>query len=284
MTAAFPRHDAREFDAITRIRSTLGEGAAMLYSQEFFELVRAHLIRRRGYVVRPLYSSSEEAVKSEVSTFFKCPERPRLGNTNNGAATTSSWWDGPNVRIDLDRLRRACAPDFARWLPRVRGGYFVRARLLSTYAGRRAHGGLMQTPSSRGPHLRLQYLAGLGLNLRKRCHLQNLLAHRRMPEGVFVGSNGVKACSGRRCRPAGAVIGNPVPRGLTRVDSAAAPHQRWRDGAMRVTRLSASRRRLTLIARLSCLSVRSSCAIRRVLPRRASPRVNRTGPGTGMCG
>jgi spermidine synthase len=191
-----------KFDAITSDPlDPWVKGAAMLYSQEFFELVRNHL--NPGGVATlfvQLYSSSEEAVKSEVSTFFKVfPNGLVFGNTNNGAGYDLVLvGQAEPFRIDLDRFEaRLRTPEFAPVAASLyEAGYLSGLDLLSTYAGQASDmGGWMQDAViTRDLNLRLQYLAGLGLNLRQGDVIyQNLLAHRRMPEGVFVGSDGVKA-------------------------------------------------------------------------------------------
>ena len=62
------------------------KGAAALYTKEFFELAKRHL--KPGGVVTQfvqLYESSEEAVKSEVATFFEVvPNATVWANTVNG--------------------------------------------------------------------------------------------------------------------------------------------------------------------------------------------------------
>ena len=191
-----------KFDAITSDPlDPWVKGAAMLYSQEFFELVREHL--NPGGVATlfvQLYSSSEEAVKSEVSTFFKVfPNGLVFGNTNNGAGYDLVLvGQAEPFRIDLDRFEtRLRLPEFAPVAASLyEAGYESGLDLLSTYAGQpRDMGGWMQDAViTRDLNLRLQYLAGLGLNLRQGDAIyRNLLAYRQMPDGVFVGSPGMKA-------------------------------------------------------------------------------------------
>jgi spermidine synthase len=191
-----------KFDAITSDPlDPWVKGAAMLYSQEFFELVRDHL--NPGGVATlfvQLYSSSEAAVKSEVSTFFQVfPNGLVFGNTNNGAGYDLVLvGQAEPFRIDLDRFEtRLRLPEFAPVAESLyEAGYASGLDLLSTYAGQaRDMGGWMQDAViTRDLNLRLQYLAGLGLNLREGDAIyRNLLAHRQMPDGVFVGSDGMKA-------------------------------------------------------------------------------------------
>ncbi|HEY7473466.1 MAG TPA: fused MFS/spermidine synthase, partial [Vicinamibacterales bacterium] len=76
-----------KFDAITSDPlDPWVKGAANLYTQEFFEVAKAHL--NPGGVVTlfvQLYESNTAAVKSEIGTFFKAfPNGIVWGNTNNG--------------------------------------------------------------------------------------------------------------------------------------------------------------------------------------------------------
>jgi spermidine synthase len=76
-----------KFDAVTSDPlDPWVKGAAMLYTKEFFEAVKAHL--NPGVVVTlfvQLYESNTEAVKSEIGTFFQAfPNGVVWGNTYNG--------------------------------------------------------------------------------------------------------------------------------------------------------------------------------------------------------
>ena len=77
-----------KFDAITSDPfDPWVKGAAMLYTKEFFEMVKSHL--NPGGVVTlfvQLYESNTAAVKSEIATFLEVfPNGVVWGNTNNGA-------------------------------------------------------------------------------------------------------------------------------------------------------------------------------------------------------
>ena len=77
-----------KFDAITSDPlDPWVKGAAMLYTKEYFETVKAHL-NPGGAVTLfvQLYESNTAAVKSEIATFFEVfPGGVVWGNTNNGA-------------------------------------------------------------------------------------------------------------------------------------------------------------------------------------------------------
>ena len=77
-----------KFDAITSDPlDPWVKGAAMLYTREFFELVKKHL-NPGGAVTLfvQLYESNTDAVKSEIGTFMEAfPNGVVWGNTNNGA-------------------------------------------------------------------------------------------------------------------------------------------------------------------------------------------------------
>jgi spermidine synthase len=185
------------FDAITSDPlDPWVKGAATLYTKEFFEAARAHL--NPGGVVTlfvQLYDSSPEAVKSEIATFFQVfPEGIIAGNTFRGVGydTVLLGQAGP-TRIDLDGVEaRLQRPDFA---PVVRSlkeiGLASVVDLFGTYAGRAADlSEWMKTASiNRDADLRLQYLAGLGLNMNESDEVYaEILKYRRFPEELFTGS------------------------------------------------------------------------------------------------
>ena len=96
-----------KFDAITSDPlDPWVKGAAMLYTREFFELVKQHL-NPGGAVTLfvQLYESNTEAVKSEIATFFEAfPNGVVWGNTNNGAGYDSVLLG--QVEPTQDRRRR----------------------------------------------------------------------------------------------------------------------------------------------------------------------------------
>jgi len=84
------------------------KGAAMLYTREFFEVVKRHL--NPGGVVTlfvQLYESNEDAVKSEIATFFEAfPNGVVWGNTNNGQGyDLVLLGQAQPTRIDVERIQ-----------------------------------------------------------------------------------------------------------------------------------------------------------------------------------
>jgi spermidine synthase len=190
------------FDAITSDPlDPWVKGAAMLYSLEFFDLVKRRL--NPGGVVTlfvQLYSSSEEAVKSEVATFFEAfPKGVVFGNTFNGAGYDLVLvGQAEPAPIDIDRLEaRLGQPEYAPVALSLREiGFTSGVGLLSTYAGEAGDlaGWMKDAAINRDMNLRLQYLAGLGVNLRQGDMIyRNMLAYRRAPTDLFVGSESLKA-------------------------------------------------------------------------------------------
>ncbi|RPJ76489.1 MAG: SAM-dependent methyltransferase, partial [Acidobacteria bacterium] len=190
------------FDAITSDPlDPWVKGAAMLYSREFFELVKRRL--NPGGVVTlfvQLYESSEQAVKSEIATFFEAfPNGAIFANTLEGAGYDLVLVGQVEpLRIDLDaieaRLRRPEYATLARSLSEI--GFRSSIDLFATYGGRPRDMApwLQDAQITRDLDLRLQYLAGLGLNLRAAGSIyEGMLVHRRFPSDMFVGSEAARA-------------------------------------------------------------------------------------------
>jgi spermidine synthase len=191
-----------KFDAVTSDPlDPWVKGAAMLYSKEFFDLVKQHL--NPGGVVTlfvQLYWSNEEAVKSELATFFQAfPNGVVWGNTYQGGGYDLVLLGQvePTV-INLDdiqaRLRR---PEYATLATSLREiGVQSTVDLFSTYAGRASELGpwLKDAAITHDSNLRLQYLAGMGVNLNIGPSIYNgLLAYRQQPDTLFTGSDEMKS-------------------------------------------------------------------------------------------
>jgi spermidine synthase len=186
-----------KFDAITSDPlDPWVKGAATLYTKEFFEAARDHL--NPGGVVTlfvQLYDSSPASIKSEIATFFEVFRGGIIaGNTFHGVGydTVLLGQAGPS-RIDLDaiesRLRRPDYAPVAASLGEI--GIASTVDLFATYAGRAAD----LTPWTRDASinrdgdLRLQYLAGLGLNMNESDAVYaEILKYRRFPQELFTGS------------------------------------------------------------------------------------------------
>jgi len=184
------------FDAITSDPlDPWVKGAATLYTREFFETVKDHLAP--GGVVTlfvQLYESNLDAVKSEVATFFEAfPDGIIAGNTFRGVGYDMVLLGqaGP-PRIDLGVIdARIHRPEYAavmRSLEEV--GVRSTVDLFATYAGRAVDlkPWLADAAINRDSNLRLQYLAGLGLNLTDSDRIYGeILKYRRFPEDLFTG-------------------------------------------------------------------------------------------------
>ena len=172
----------------------------MLYTREFFEDVKAHL--NPGGVVTlfvQLYESNTEAVKSEIGTFFEAfPNGMVFGNTNNGVGYDLVLFGQVEpTKIDLDMIEaRLKQPEYAKVAQSLREiGFNSAVDLFSTYAGSASDlkPWLKDAPINRDRNLRLQYLAGLGLNLYQSGPIYaEMLRYRTLPQNLFVGSDALK--------------------------------------------------------------------------------------------
>jgi spermidine synthase len=187
----------QKFDAVTSDPfDPWVRGAATLYTREFFELVKKHL--NPGGVVTlfvQLYESSPATVKSELATFFEAfPNGVVWGNTENGRGYDLVLLGEMDPRpIDLDAIdARLADPRYrvvAQSLSEI--GIYSAEDLFSTYAGNGPglKPWLADAQVNRDRNLRLQYLAGLGLNEYRQADIYDeMLRYRRFPDGLFIGS------------------------------------------------------------------------------------------------
>jgi spermidine synthase len=187
------------FDAITSDPlDPWVKGAANLYTLEFWELVRQRL--NPGGVVTvfvQLYEAGIEAVKSEIATFLEAfPYGTIWANTING--------QGYDLVL-MGRLEPTPI-DVAAWDERLRQPEYGPIReslsevginsaldLLATYSGRVNELGpwLEDAQINRDRNLRLQYLAGLGINRYEQDLIyRQMLSYITYPEELFVGPEG----------------------------------------------------------------------------------------------
>jgi spermidine synthase len=172
------------------------KGAATLYTQEFFEIVKQHL--NPGGVVTlfvQLYESNEAAVKSEIATFFAAfPNGMVFGNTQQGKGYDLVLLGQVEpTKIDIDEMEaRLASPQYAQVAQSLREvGFNSAVDLFSTYAGnaKDLEPWLKDAQINHDRNLRLQYLAGMGLNLYQSDRIYaDMLPYSRYPEGMFTGS------------------------------------------------------------------------------------------------
>jgi len=185
------------FDAITSDPlDPWVKGAANLYTREFWELVKERL--NPGGVVTvfvQLYEAGTEAVKSEIATFLEAfPDGTIWANTLNGRGYDLVLMGQLEpTRIDVEvleeRLRRPGYEGVRTSLAEV--GIGSALALLATYAGggRNLVPWLEEAEINRDRNLRLQYLAGLGINRYEQDVIyREMQSYLVFPEELFVGT------------------------------------------------------------------------------------------------
>jgi spermidine synthase len=143
-----------------------------------------------------LYESNPAAVKSEIATFLEAfPNGVVWGNTQNGAGYDLVLMGTVDpIKIDVDRIDQTIkSPEYARVAHSLSEiGMFSATDLFSTYAGKRPDldPWMADANINRDRNLRLQYLAGLGLNLYQSdvIYADMLKYATRYPEELFSGS------------------------------------------------------------------------------------------------
>ena len=173
------------------------KGAATLYTKEYFELCKAHL-KPGGLVTQwvPLYESNLPVVRSELATFFEVfPNGTIWSNDENGEGyDVVLLGSAEPLKIDLQQVQdRLAHDDYHAVLQSLREvGFRSSYSLFSTYAGLASDlkPWLQNAQINSDRNLRLQYLAGLGLNFNEQDLIfSDLLLYRRFPEELFTGSN-----------------------------------------------------------------------------------------------
>jgi spermidine synthase len=186
------------FDAITSDPlDPWVKGAATLYTREFFELVKSRL--NPGGVVTlfvQLYESNTEATKSEIGTFLEAfPQGVVWGNTNQGTGyDLVLMGQVEQTVIDVDAIEaRLQSPEYAQIAQSFREiGIYSAIDLFATYAGSATDLApwLRDAQINTDRNLRLQYLAGLGLNLYESGPIYDqMVSYARYPESLFTGSD-----------------------------------------------------------------------------------------------
>jgi len=188
---------AEKFDIITSdpIHPWV-KGAATLYSKEYFEECKRHL-KPGGVITQwvPLYESDPETVKSEIATFFDVfPNGTIWANDNNGQGyDVVLLGQVEPTHIDVDALQaRLNRPDYATVRESLQQvGFPTAISLLDTYLGRASdlRPWLAGAQINRDIDLRLQYLAGMGVNnFDANTIAAAISSARQFPPDMFTGS------------------------------------------------------------------------------------------------
>jgi spermidine synthase len=174
------------------------KGAANLYTKEFYEAMKQHL-NPGGTVMMyvQLFETNLDAVKSSVATFFEVfPNGTVWGNPYQGQGHDMVMLGQVEpLRIDLDAMEQRVdyRDDSKMAQSLIEVGMNSPVELFATYAGRALD--LKQWLSgaaiNRDRNLRMQYLAGFGLNADDSAAIySSLLAYRRFPEDIFISAEG----------------------------------------------------------------------------------------------
>jgi spermidine synthase len=173
------------------------KGAATLYTREYFELCKQRL-NPGGVVTQwvPLYESSLDVVKSEIATFCEAfPSGTVWSNDIGGEGydVVLLGQAGP-MRIDVDGLQqRLDRPDHSAVVQSLKDvGFGSAVDLLATYAGQGSdlQPWLKGAEINRDRNLRLQYLAGMGINAGNSGSIYaDMLRYRKYPEALFTAAN-----------------------------------------------------------------------------------------------
>jgi spermidine synthase len=172
------------------------KGAATLYTKEYFEHVKARL-NPGGVVTQwvPLYESTEDAVRSEIATFFQV--------FPNGTVWRNDDVNGRGYDVVLVGRLEDAPIDIDLWQAKVDSpayqavktslaevGYSTILDVLGTYSGRGRDLGpwLAGAEINTDRNLRLQYLAGAGFNNNLGTQIRNsMLNYREFPADLFTG-------------------------------------------------------------------------------------------------
>jgi spermidine synthase len=176
------------------------KGAASLYTREYFESVKKHL-KPGGVVTQwvPLYESTLDAVRSELRTFFEVFPNGTVWANNvegHGYDLVLLAQAGP-TKIDVGILQQRFAnPAYqgvATSLTTV--GFDSPIALFATYAGQASDMSvwLRDAAVNTDRNLRLQYLAGVGLNQYSQAAIYEQIAQfRKAPDALFVADENFK--------------------------------------------------------------------------------------------
>ncbi|HZU36943.1 MAG TPA: fused MFS/spermidine synthase [Gemmataceae bacterium] len=170
------------------------KGAASLYTKDYFEWCKKRL-NPGGLVTQwvPLYESDHATVKSEIATFFDAfPNGTIWGNDIDGTGyDLVLLGQSQPLKINVEELQqRLSREDHAEVLQSLKDvGFRGLMDLLATYAGQGPDlkPWLKDAEINRDRNLRLQYLAGMGANLKKEAVIfDEIVSYRKFPDDLFV--------------------------------------------------------------------------------------------------
>lgn len=170
------------------------KGAASLYTREYFNAVKAHL-KPGGVVTQwvPLYESTLEAVRSELATFFEVfPNGTVWANLVDGRGYDVVLM-GQNgaTHIDIGAMEQRFAnAGYAKvGASLIESGFESPLDLFSTYqgSGPQLAAWLKDADINTDRNLRLQYLAGVGLNRYTAADISDQITkYRTFPDSLFI--------------------------------------------------------------------------------------------------
>src|SRR5262249_14843471 len=163
------------------------KGSATLYTRDYFELVKRHL-KPGGVVTQwvPLYESTVDVVKSELATFFSVfPDGIVWLNDRDDGADLILFGRVDPAPIDIDAMTQRLNGNAQAAASLREVGFESAIDLMSSYGARGPDlaewlkGAAINTDRD----LRLQYLAGLGVNVSAQNQIHSeLMQVRRLPD------------------------------------------------------------------------------------------------------
>jgi spermidine synthase len=177
------------------------KGTAALYTKEYLDAIKGHL-NPGGYfsLYVPLYETDMPTIKSELATFFASfPYGTIWANTINGAGYDMVFMgQAEPLQVNLDQVQaRLARPEYAKVAQSLRDiGVSSIVDLLSTFTGQANDfaGWIGGAELNRDVDLRLQYLAGWGINSTIENDIfQEMIKYRKAPANLFSGSPELKS-------------------------------------------------------------------------------------------
>jgi spermidine synthase len=172
------------------------KGTSVLYSKEYYELCKRRL-NPGGVVAQwlPIYDSDPETIRTELATFFSVFPYGTIWSNNfrGDGYDLVLIGQGEPTHVDLDQLQlRLDRPGYANVAESLgEVGFHSAVDFLATYAGRAQDLApmLKDAPINSDMNMRLQYIAGMGLNsMAFQKIYQDILNQRVFPEGLITGT------------------------------------------------------------------------------------------------